>query len=49
VQKFQILDKDFSVIGGELTETLKLKRSVVTKIYESVIDGFYADDEEKEK
>jgi len=49
VQKFQILDKDFSVIGGELTETLKLKRSVVTKIYESVIDAFYADDEEKEK
>eukprot|EP00475_Leptophrys_vorax_P031612 TRINITY_DN4792_c0_g1_i1.p1 TRINITY_DN4792_c0_g1~~TRINITY_DN4792_c0_g1_i1.p1 ORF type:complete len:718 (+),score=211.67 TRINITY_DN4792_c0_g1_i1:173-2326(+) len=48
VQKFQILDRDFSVAGGELTETLKLKRNVVTKMYENVIDGFYADDEGKD-
>merc|ERR1719277_1299679 len=39
VQKFTILKKDFSVEFGELTPTLKLKRSVVSKKYEKVVDA----------
>jgi len=41
IQKFTILDCDFSVPGNELTSTQKLKRNVVTEKYKSVIDGMY--------
>eukprot|EP00457_Paulinella_chromatophora_P001618 gb/GEZN01001620.1/.p1 GENE.gb/GEZN01001620.1/~~gb/GEZN01001620.1/.p1 ORF type:complete len:813 (-),score=86.22 gb/GEZN01001620.1/:290-2728(-) len=43
VQKFRILDNDFSVEGGELTGTMKLKRSVVMDKYSAVIDEMYAE------
>jgi long-chain-fatty-acid--CoA ligase ACSBG len=39
VQKWYILEQDFSVDGGELTPTMKLKRPVVTKQYEDIIKG----------
>jgi long-chain-fatty-acid--CoA ligase ACSBG len=42
VQKFTILPYDFSVEGGELTPTLKTKRSVVDKTFLEAIDGMYA-------
>lgn len=42
IQKFTILETDFSVAGGELTATLKLKRSVVAKMYENEIESMYA-------
>lgn len=42
VQKFIVLDRDFSIGGGELTPTLKLKRSVVEKAYIDLIDEMYA-------
>ena len=45
VKKFALLEKEFSVEGGELTPTLKLKRRVINEKYKDVIDGFYADDE----
>mmetsp|Transcript_21781 Transcript_21781/g.40766 ORF Transcript_21781/g.40766 Transcript_21781/m.40766 type:complete len:215 (+) Transcript_21781:3-647(+) len=45
IQKFTILPKDFSVVGEELTATLKLKRSVVESIYAKVIDAVYASDD----
>jgi len=42
IQKFTILPRDFSVEYGELTPTLKLKRSVVAKQYEEIIEKVYA-------
>jgi len=41
VQKFKILNTDFSVPGGELTETQKLKRTVVTNKYDNEINNLY--------
>ncbi|KAK3251540.1 hypothetical protein CYMTET_39129 [Cymbomonas tetramitiformis] len=43
VQKFAILDSDFSIPGGELTPTMKLKRDIVCSKYESVISTLYAE------
>jgi long-chain acyl-CoA synthetase len=41
VQKFTILEKDFSEKEGDLTPTLKLKRSVVAKKYAALIEAMY--------
>ncbi|XP_072295184.1 long-chain-fatty-acid--CoA ligase ACSBG2-like [Eucyclogobius newberryi] len=41
IQKWLILDKDFSIIGGELGPTTKLKRPVVAKMYKEQINNFY--------
>ncbi|XP_015241709.1 long-chain-fatty-acid--CoA ligase ACSBG2 isoform X2 [Cyprinodon tularosa] len=41
IQKWVILDRDFSVGGGELGPTMKLKRPVVLKMYKDQIENFY--------
>jgi len=41
IKKYRVLDGDFSVEGGELTPTLKVKRKVVEKRYAEVLDSFY--------
>lgn len=41
VQKWSVLPLDFSEKGGELTPTLKLKRSVVAEKYADVIAAMY--------
>lgn len=41
VQKFKVLDRDFSIPGGELGPTLKLRRPIVHKQYAELIDAFY--------
>lgn len=41
VKKFAILSKEFSIVDGEMTPTLKMKRSVIEKRYEDVINQFY--------
>ncbi len=43
VKKIRILPHDLSQEGGELTPTLKVKRSVVAKKYESEIDALYGE------
>ncbi|XP_034036051.1 long-chain-fatty-acid--CoA ligase ACSBG2 isoform X2 [Thalassophryne amazonica] len=41
IQKWIVLDQDFSVVGGQLGPTMKLKRPVVGKMYKEQIDNFY--------
>ncbi len=42
-KKLLILDADFTIEGGELTPTLKVKRRVVEERYRERIDALYAD------
>jgi long-chain acyl-CoA synthetase len=42
VKKFEILPRDLSQEGGELTPTLKVKRNVVADKYEPQIEGLYS-------
>lgn len=41
VQKWRILQKDFSVPGGELGPTLKMKRHAVMQKYVKEINAMY--------
>lgn len=45
VKKVEIVAQDFSILGGELTPTLKLRRKVVTEKYREMIDGMYGREE----
>lgn len=42
IKKFAILSKEFSIEGGEMTPTLKMKRNVIETKYQAIIDSFYA-------
>ncbi|XP_065943724.1 long-chain-fatty-acid--CoA ligase ACSBG2 isoform X3 [Magallana gigas] len=44
IQKWSILPRDFSIPGGELGPTMKLRRPIVHKMYAKTIDAFYADE-----
>ncbi|CAN9499326.1 unnamed protein product [Ophioblennius macclurei] len=41
IQKWTVLRKDFSVSGGELGPTMKLRRPVVLVMYHNVIESLY--------
>ena len=41
LKKFELLPLDFSVPGGELTPTMKLRRNETVKKYQKVIDQIY--------
>ncbi|KAK3098973.1 hypothetical protein FSP39_024869 [Pinctada imbricata] len=43
IQKWSLLPRDFSIPGGELGPTLKLRRPIVNKMYIKTIDAFYED------
>jgi len=49
IKRFTILPRDFSVETGELTPTLKLKRSVVQKMHHDLIESIYSADIPREK
>jgi long-chain acyl-CoA synthetase len=42
IKKFSILPGDFTLEGGELTPTLKVKRKVVAEKYKKELEGLYA-------
>ncbi|XP_043933397.1 long-chain-fatty-acid--CoA ligase ACSBG1 [Protopterus annectens] len=44
IQKWVILEKDFSIPGGEFGPTMKLKRSVVTEKYKNEIEKLYKEE-----
>nr|XP_020640505.1 long-chain-fatty-acid--CoA ligase ACSBG1 isoform X2 [Pogona vitticeps] len=41
IQKWALLEKDFSISGGEFGPTMKLKRQAVVEKYKDEIDSFY--------
>jgi long-chain acyl-CoA synthetase len=41
IRKFAVLPQDLTIEAGELTPTLKVRRAVVTKVYEDVVEGLY--------
>ncbi len=41
IKKWALIEKDFTIEGGELTPTLKVKRKVVTAKYKDTLDSFY--------
>jgi long-chain acyl-CoA synthetase len=43
IKKFVLLPRDFSIDGGELTPTLKLRRKVIYEKYREKIEGMYSD------
>lgn len=45
VKRFTLLPEPFSMERGELTNTLKLKRSVVARNYKDIIDKMYEEEE----
>ena len=41
IREFAVLPRDLTIAAGELTPTLKVRRAIVAKIYESVIEELY--------
>jgi long-subunit acyl-CoA synthetase (AMP-forming) len=44
IKRFAIIPKEFSIDGGELTPTMKVKRKVVNEKYQREIEGMYPPD-----
>jgi len=45
VKKIALLENELTIEGGELTPTLKVKRSVIDEMYRDVIDQLYSEAE----
>jgi long-chain acyl-CoA synthetase len=41
VRKFTVLEKPFSIEGGEMTPSLKLKRKAICDMYLNKIEAMY--------
>ncbi len=46
VKKVALLENEFTIDGGELTPTLKVKRRVIDEKYRAVIDELYSDEQD---
>ncbi|MEQ1878177.1 MAG: long-chain fatty acid--CoA ligase, partial [Bdellovibrionia bacterium] len=44
IKRFSILERDFTVESGELTPTMKAKRSFIQEKYKTVIESLYQGD-----
>jgi long-chain acyl-CoA synthetase len=42
VKKFAVIDREFSILDGEMTPTMKMKRRVIEEKFKSIVDGMYA-------
>ena len=49
IKRFVLLPKAFTMENGELTNTLKIKRAVISRRYRPLIDAMYAADYRKKK
>ena len=43
IKRFELLTADFTIEGGELTPTMKVRRRVVEQKYKALIDAIYAE------
>ena len=43
IKKFELVEKDFTIEGGELTPTMKVRRRVVEQKHQALIDAMYAE------
>lgn len=41
IKRFTVLAQDFSIVDGEMTPTMKMKRNVIEKRYQDVIEQMY--------
>jgi long-chain acyl-CoA synthetase len=48
IKKFRLIPEEWTVQGGQLTPTLKLKRKVIMERYKEIIDVMYTDSAEDE-
>jgi long-chain acyl-CoA synthetase len=46
IRRFALLSEEWTIDGGELTASLKIKRNVIQEKYRSIIDKLYSDDAE---
>jgi long-chain acyl-CoA synthetase len=44
IKKFIIVPEDFTIEGGELTPSLKVRRKQIARKYRSELDSLYAED-----
>ncbi len=42
IKRFELLPEEFSIVGGEMTPTLKLKRKFINEKYAKLIEGIYS-------
>lgn len=47
VKKFELLNSEWTIGGGELTPTLKLKRKVIMEKYADAVERIYAEEDQK--
>lgn len=45
IRRFTMIPQDFTIEGGEITPSLKVKRRVVDEKYKALIDAMYVDEE----